>query len=443
MRNNGDLRLCAHSQHGSDSGLLRDDDGLPFNAGSSSISAARNSNMLRSVRKSMLAGEWHDACFRCRHENESGMLSRNLMEAELWKDRFTLEDALNMTSEDGSIDTDLVPLMHYGLRFGNKCNLKCRMCGPTESNMWYDDYAAVWGTREYNDSFGRVRLVDSPSGKLVADTDRYSWYESASFWEHMESNSANIAHVHAAGGEPTLIDEQYAFMERCVSSGLAGNLIMEYNSNIMKIPDRAWELWRNFKEVRIGASIDGVGRVNDYIRHPSKWDLIERNLRRLDGDQDINFIVWVAATVQAYNIYYLPEMLEFFMRARFARIGIDIVNPLVNFHPLYGPKWLSCRILPDGAKSAISARFSSRADELVSLAHDLYSDNEHRRDIIIGGIRRHLDTYSRFMWQEDLSHLLPKFWKYTKSMDRIRGESIEDSLPEFAECLASNWREEC
>lgn len=440
MRNNGDLRLCAHSQHGSDQGLLRDEDGVPFNAGSSSIPASRNSDMLKSVRKSMLSGKWHDACYRCKHEHESGMRSRNAMESELWSHRFTEEDARRLTAEDGSVDVAQVPVMHYGLRFGNKCNLKCRMCGPTESNLWYDDYAAVWGTREYDDSFGKVRLVESESGKLIADTNRYSWYESEKFWEYMASSAADIVHVHTAGGEPTLIDEQYSFLERCVSSGISRNLVIEYNSNVTKIPDKSWDLWRNFREVRIGASIDGVGRVNDYIRHPSRWDLIERNLRRLDEDSGINFIVWIASTVQVYNIYYLPEMLEFFMRAKFTRIGMDDINPLINFHPLYGPKWLSCRILPRGTKERISSRFAEKSVELEHLAHELFPGEEHKRDMIISGVKRHLDTYSRFMWQEDLSSLMPKFWKYTKSLDGIRGESMEESLPEFAACLGMDWR---
>jgi hypothetical protein len=36
---------------------------------------------------------------------------------------------------------------------------------------------------------------------------------------------------------------------------------------------------------------------------------------------------------------------------------------------------------------------------------------------------------------EDKSDLLPSFWKFTRSLDRVRGNSIETSLPELYELI--------
>lgn len=443
MRNNGDLRLCTHAQHGTDSGLLRTDGGLPYNAGMDDISLSRNSAMLRNVRRAMLAGEWHSACTRCRQESESGMRSRNMVETELWSNSFTEADARRLTMEDGSIDASAVPLRHYGLRFGNKCNLKCRMCGPTESSMWYEDYAAVWDTDTYNDSFGDVTLSRNDRGRLVPDTDRYSWYESDNIWDHLRDNAANIVHVHTVGGEPTLIDEQYRFLLTCIEKGIAGNLTVEYNTNITAIPDKAWELWRHFREVRIGASIDGVGSVNDYIRHPSRWSLIEKNLVRFDTDDTINFVVWINCTVQAYNILYIPDLMEYIMRANLRRIGWYPSNPLVNFHPLYAPKWLSSRVFPEAVKKRITDSLETKTSRLLSLAEELYGDDLKTMQIMKTGIMKHMDTYISFMWREDLSHLMPKFWNYTTKLDGLRGESLAVSLPELFDAIKSHWDVTC
>lgn len=443
MRNNGDLRLCTHAQHGTDTGLLRDDNGTPYNAGKDDISLSRNSAMLRGVRQSMLSGKWHGACNRCKHEQESGMRSRNMAETELWKGHFTEDDARRLTAADGSIDASMVPIRHYGLRFGNKCNLKCRMCGPTESSMWYEDYATVWGTEKYNDSFGVVSLTRNDKGKLVPDTDRYSWYESDKIWDHLRDNAANIVHVHTVGGEPTLIDEQYRFLTTCIERGISGNLIVEYNSNITAIPDRAWDLWRHFKEVRVGASIDGVGAVNDYIRHPSRWSLVEKNLLRIDTDPHINFVAWIAGTVQAYNILYIPELLEYVMRSRLSRIGWDHNAPLVNFHPLYAPKWLSTRVFPADVKRCISDALDAKVKRLAEVSEELYGGDHARIEMVNNGIRRHISAYTKFMWQEDLSHLMPKFWQYTIKLDELRGESFARSLPELHDIISSKWEAPC
>lgn len=436
IRNNGDMRVCSHSQQGHDNGLLRKSDGSTYNATVDAVSDARNSDLLKTIRLDMLAGRWNPACKRCQHENQSGLLSRNKNETKLWQDMFTEDMAKNFTATDGSIDDQTSPIMHYGLRLGNKCNIKCRSCGPTESNFWYEDYVELWHTNRYTESFGQVTLERNEQGKLSPDIDHYRWYESPKFWQYVETNARHIRHVHTVGGEPMLIDQQWEFLKRCIDMGISRDMIIEYNSNVVKIPPIAWELWPHFKQVRIGASVDGIGAVNDYIRYPSQWHMIEENLNRIDACDNINFIVWIASTVMTYNIYHLPDMLEWFMRKKYRKFGYTADSPLIYFHPLYGPKHLNARSLPLDVKKAIAKRFTDCIPHLHDLADSLYDDNHPRRDEIKHGVIKHLERWSNFMMHEDLQELMPKFWRFTDTLDRIRGESIQLSLPELYDLIA-------
>jgi organic radical activating enzyme len=437
LRNNGDLRLCAHSNQGHDNGLIRKQDGSTYNAGSDDISQSRNSELLKTVRQDMLAGRWNAACKRCQVESDAGLLSRNAMETKMWDEVFGYQDALHTTNADGSIDTETVPLVYYDIRFGNKCNLKCRSCGPTESNFWYEDHTALWNTNKYKESFGTVTLSRDDKGRLEPNTSQYVWYESPDFWKHIDQNSYNIQHVHMVGGEPTLIDQQYEFLQRCIKLGISTNIIIEYNSNVAKLPPKAWELWSEFKEVRIGASVDGIGAVNDYIRHPSKWYMIEENLQRFDTDYSINFCVWVATTVMSYNIWYLPDILDWFIRKRFRRIAWTEWSPLLTLHPLYRPQWLCVQSLPLAIKEKIARHFDMRCIELLELVRQTYPENDHRRDILERGVPQHLSQYKDFMMKADIPNQMEKFWMYTDKLDELRGESIATSLPEFYDLIAS------
>ena len=438
VRNNGDMRICSHSQQGHDNGLLRKSDGTTFNAAKDSIESSRNSALLKQLRSDMLSGKWNPACKRCQHECESNMLSRNKNETVLWSDKFTIDDARRITDSNGYINIDDSPVMHYGVRFGNKCNLKCRSCGPTESNFWYEDYVDLWNTTEYTESFGKVNLLRTAQGKLIPNIGSYDWYESSPFWEHVERNAHNIRHVHTVGGEPMLIDQQWDFLKKCIDMGISKNIIIEYNSNIVKIPAVAWDLWPHFKEIRIGASVDGIGKVNDYIRYPSRWGMIEENLDRIDANNDINFIVWIASTVMVYNIWHIPDMLEWFVRKRYRKFGYTFDSPLVFFHPLYGPKHLNARILPSDAKNAVSIYFANRLPELEMLVDELYSDNIPRREELKIGIRRHLERWEQFMHHEDKSDMMPKFWRFTDGLDRLRSESMQECMPRFYDILKGN-----
>ena len=427
--------MCPHSQQGADNGLLRKPDGSTFNATLDRIEDARNSPLLRQIRLDMLAGRWNPACRRCENESHGGLISRNQTETTLWSDRFTVDMAKQLTFDDGQLSNESCPIMHYGVRFGNKCNLKCRMCSPTESNFWYEDYVALWNTHQYDESFGKVTLSRDDTGRLVPDTDGYTWYESPLFWDHISRNAENIQHIHTVGGEPMLIDQQWDFLQRCIDMGISKNIIIEYNSNVVKIPPIAWNLWRHFREVRIGASIDGIGPVNDYIRHPSRWRMIEENLDRIDSSTDINFVVWIASTVMIYNIWYIPDTLEWFMRRKYKRFGFTPNSPLIFFHPLYGPKHLNARTLPPAEKQRVVEHFARRLSELIQLAKELHDDDHARRDELISGITDHLNQWQRFMLAVDQSELMPQFWKFTHRLDKIRSESMRHSLPEFYDVI--------
>ena len=58
---------------------------------------------------------------------------------------------MSKTDPDGTIREDQINCSFYDVRFGNLCNLKCRMCGPTDSDQWYDDYVTIYNRTEYKE----------------------------------------------------------------------------------------------------------------------------------------------------------------------------------------------------------------------------------------------------------------------------------------------------
>ncbi len=134
IRNNGDLRICCNANsYTENKGIIRKEDGTPFNAKKDNLQDARNSELSKEIRSTMLKGEWHSECERCRQEEKNGIKSRRIWESEDWKEEsgLTYEKAWQTTDEDGTINVDEHPLHYFDIRYGNFCNLKCRMCGPT------------------------------------------------------------------------------------------------------------------------------------------------------------------------------------------------------------------------------------------------------------------------------------------------------------------------
>ena len=164
LRNNGDLRICCNTNsYSPQKGIMRKEDGTTYNAGRDDLNDARNAEILKEVRVSMMKGEWNPECERCRQEEINGIKSRREYESEDWD--ITLEDAKAKTAPDGSISTDDFDLEFFDIRYGNFCNLKCRMCGPTDSHSWYEDHVKLYNKASYKDTHDLINLTNNAKGR--------------------------------------------------------------------------------------------------------------------------------------------------------------------------------------------------------------------------------------------------------------------------------------
>ena len=418
IRANGDVRVCCQANVTKNQGVIRKPDGIAFNAGKDSLSDARNTDMMKSIRLNMLNGKWSDECGRCKNEEASGLVSRRTYENEQWKLDFN--QVKSKTKDDGSIDTEDFPVVYYDLRFGNFCNLKCRMCGPTDSSAWYDDWIKLTGTNKFKDTSGIMEIVDD---KVAA----FNWPEYEPFWEQLEANIHNIEHVYFAGGEPMLIERHYDFLERCVEADAAKHIIVEYNTNMSTLPTRVTNLWKSFKQVRIGTSVDGMGAVQEYQRSPAKWDKTLDNLRKVDALPS-NIVSWLAFTVTAYNVNHMIDFMKWKLsKSDFKRVNSTNRRPIITHHVAHHPKHLNVRVLPDAYKQDITNRFN----EFLQWVKDS-KYNEHiikQAEDIVKGVTSYMNSESYYdsHWNE--------FLKYTKQLDSIRNENLLDVEPQFKDYI--------
>lgn len=63
---------------------------------------------------------------------------------------------------------------------------------------------------------------------------------------------------------------------------------IEYNSNITYIPNKALDIWQHFEKICIGVSLDGINKINNYIRYPSKWEKAFNSLRKYTIEEILN-----------------------------------------------------------------------------------------------------------------------------------------------------------
>ena len=420
VRSNGDIRVCCQANVTKNRGVVRKEDGTAYNAGIDDLSEARNAQLMKDIRKNMLSSKWSEECGRCMKEEENGLTSRRQYERVQWK--YSIIDALKNTKSDGSIDVNKSPTKYYDLRFGNFCNLKCRMCGPSDSNAWFEDWIKLTGKTSFNDTSGEV-TIEEVNGKLCAAD--FDWPNSEMFWTQLERNIQYMEHVYFAGGEPMLIERHYEFLQKCIDSGFAENIMLEYNTNGTTLPPRVVNLWKKFKEVRLGVSVDGMGAILEYQRHPVKWTKVLKNLNTIDKLPK-NIKAWIAFTVTAYNVEHMIDFMKWkIQESGWTKINNSAIKPFVTYHVAHNPPHLNIRVLPDRYKDRITQQF----DNFIQWCEDENLDKKYiiAAQGIKNGVCSYMnnESYYNTHWKE--------FIDYSFSLDKIRGEKLIDTVPALGE----------
>ena len=433
IRNNGDMRVCCHANTSKGKGLHKNAEGVTYNVSVASIQDARNSEVAKSVRLAMIRGERHGMCVRCNTEDDSGIRSRRVYENQIWGSKVDLSYAKAHTAADGSINTAETPLLHMDVRFGNLCNLKCRMCGPTDSSQWYQEYYDTVG-HGFHDTVGRIVLAPDAKGRIVAQNDPYKWSMTDPFWIEMDQTVLDhIEHIYFAGGEPLLFDKHYELLQRLIDRGRAGLVAIEYNTNLTNVPQRAWDIWKHFRVVSLGVSVDGFGPVNEYIRFPSKWKQIEANLDKVDAAEG-NLEAWLATTVQIDNIMNLPELVKWKLSKNFKRVNRASSRfPFITAHPLHNPKHMNVQILPDWIKKAVHVVY----DRFYDWYDANYYDENHRKLLhdLFDGYLKYMDS-GRYD-----PEALAEFWRITKKTDEYRKQDFLKVDPLMARSILAHLRQ--
>ena len=134
-----------------------------------------------------------------------------------------------------------------------------------------------------------------------------------------------------------MIPEHYNILQFMVDEGYAKDCCLRYNSNGTELNEKLFVLWSKFKEVTFNFSIDAYGDKNDYIRYPSEWNTIAKNLKTLDGSGN-NIVINIAAAVQLLNLPYINELASGSLSQGFSKVNVlPFGGGLISTHLVYFP----------------------------------------------------------------------------------------------------------
>lgn len=334
----------------------------------------------QTIRQKMLAGDLvPEHCSYCYGIEKNGGKGARYHETLEWTAKLGIK-----TVED--LETIQDPV-YYEIRPSNKCNLMCRTCVPRDSHLIDQEFKDI--------------NLEHPTHKIWPVHQEHSNFDII--------NLNSIKRLYVAGGEPTVMPELYDFLRRSIDNGTT-DFEFYINTNAQKISQKLLDLLRNFPNIGITVSLDGVGKVNDYIRWRSDFQTVVDNTHRfLDNGQSVGFI----DVVSIYNITTLGDLLEFQDREfpnsqvmlQFDQFPGDLQSPYN--HPNVK---MAMESLDKCKKTKAYYNYARGTKSIIDVLYEHYSSNP------------------QCDWKK-----LKKFFEFNDSLDRSRNSRLEDYIPELAE----------
>ena len=379
-----------------------------------------NSEGMRTVRNKMLSGTKIDACNNCYYQQYTGNISYRETYNDMWlKSSFGKEIVRRiLKSKKNNYIVDSSPLF-MEINFGNLCNLKCRMCNPENSSLLY---------QEQKELLSKKRNIKSLAKEDISKykNEFFNWNgtskETLNVWDTIYKWSPKVKALHFKGGEPMLNKQTWELIDFFQLKGYSKTVSLVFNTNCTYIPKKLLNTFDNFAHVNINCSIDGIKDIQEYIRYPSKWNIIEKNIIKMLKlkNENKNIKVNVNYTIQVYNILYLTQFLKWVdsLRSKYGKIN-------VGFELCTYPHFLDIAILPQKVR-----KFS-----LQSLEN--YQSNNNKQNTYITRYLYSIKNILRNIKKNDSLFQLERFFEYTFLLDKKRGNNFKKSLPELYELLSN------
>lgn len=312
VRPDGIILPCCKFDHDKSFGNIKDQD-------------PRNSSQWVRLREVMLLGETIKNCNACYRDEQSGIESLRQQSLQFFKPDKTTPEALRQLE----------------VSFNNICNLACVMCSEEFSTRWQTEKSKYRGLRSI--------------GVAAHGFDYFSW------------DLSKVQQLKIIGGEPLLSQDKFIeLLNRLERKNLS--VIIATNGTVLPNNDLK-TLLEQCKSVSFKISLDGIGLVNDWIRWPSKFSDIEKNIDQIElwWKDTASIKLEFHTVVGVYNVLFLEQLIDYVRRRS---------KWTHSWNWIRHPEWQALNVLTE--KTKINEELKKLAKQYSYLAVNPFEISCHR-----------------------------------------------------------------
>lgn len=310
-------------------------------------------------------------CTRCYQEEENNEISL----------RMNYNRKIDLSQQKKALPKQI------DLDLSNFCNLKCIMCNSDRSSQWAKDEGL------YPTTSG----VSSTSTEILDDICKIS---------------KDLEYLTIQGGEPSIMSEYDYYFNFLKENNIIKNVELTTITNLTNLNGKFYKFLENFKKTTLLVSIDAFDTVNNYIRYPSNFAQIEKNLIEMTKSKaDIKLTISLQ-TLSMFNfkefLNWLDEMSKIYKKK----------NKLLKIfaHKVYKPTELCVY----GAPLKLKEKFIKDVETYFFESNELNHNDIFKKEI--------KNIKDRLLDKKDTDINLIRF---ISDLDQKRNIKVTDYIPNF------------
>jgi MoaA/NifB/PqqE/SkfB family radical SAM enzyme len=362
-----------------------------------------NSNMIN-LRQDMLNGKWNPTCNLCKIREDVGQAStRQIFNHTL--SQVEQKTGRSWRTNEAEIN-DFSNIFLLDVTTGNKCNSACLMCNSSASSLWAKEQEEITGNAWTHPNL--------------------NWFNEENIGP-MVDKLTNLKAIQFAGGEPTINDAVMFMLKKLIEQERSHDITLGFVTNLTGISDEMLDIWNKFNTKHITISIDGVDKVNEYIRYPFSWKKVTSQLEQLKkiAKEHGNYHIGLSHTVTSLNLLTFGDLVKWWEETQVQDEGSGILKSLPHIQCVNNPSYFN----PVYAPRALKDKTDVMLDELEVYLTDKKLLDKYRpaiENIRTNVINAKVDEKLR-----------KAYWKrmrdFVEPLDRYRKRNIFDYLPYMKE----------
>jgi MoaA/NifB/PqqE/SkfB family radical SAM enzyme len=356
-----------------------------FNLNNIEVISWWKSNYLKKLRKKFLENKRPVECSACWNVEDTGKISHriesNRQYGTFFQNRF--EKNLKRLKKWNLEDPEDVEI-----NLSNLCNLKCQMCSGRSSSKLLVENNALNFENLKQKNFNITKKIATSVQKLL---------------------KKNINFLNLRGGEPFINKDILKILYALVKEKKSNDIELHITTNGTICNNNIIELLKKFKKVTIVFSIESVGLQNDYMRYPSRWMNIEKNINEYSKLK--NVYLYINCVIQNLNLFYVDSLIDFAFEKKIH----------LKFYTLQNPEHLYYLNLPKNFLEECLTK-------LKKIPFDKLIHTTNVKETLI----ELENNYNKYVFNEKL---FKNFCEMIQKRDNFRKISIKDYMPEFYKIL--------